>query len=144
MGLFKKEPYETMTDQEFVDEMIRVFDIRLSLEHHLAVRGYSSFLSAQDPSHTHWQMAGYRISRHSDGRNVGHWYSKTYHSASFRAFSMCQSNFLSLRTFHTVPFGNRVQIHICCSLFPSLVFSHLSGKFQMKYAWIFRFAYKNI
>ena len=37
MGLFRKEPYETMTDQEFVDEMIRVFDIRLSLEHAISI-----------------------------------------------------------------------------------------------------------
>lgn len=37
MGLFRKEPYETMTDQEFVDEMIRVFDIRLSPEHAISI-----------------------------------------------------------------------------------------------------------
>ena len=37
MGLFRKEPYETMTDQEFVDEMIRIFDIRLMLEHAISI-----------------------------------------------------------------------------------------------------------
>lgn len=49
MGLFRKEPYETMTDQEFVDEMIRVFDIRLSLEHAISIlRDQEKGIAASD------------------------------------------------------------------------------------------------
>lgn len=44
MGLFKKEPYEMMTDREFIDEMIRIFDIRLMLEH--AIQEQADELSA--------------------------------------------------------------------------------------------------
>ena len=49
MGLFRKEPYETMTDQEFVDEIIRVFDIRLSPEHAISIlRNQEKGITASD------------------------------------------------------------------------------------------------
>lgn len=49
MGLFKKEPYEMMTDREFIDEMIRIFDIRLMLEHAISIlRDQEKGIAASD------------------------------------------------------------------------------------------------
>ena len=63
MGLFKKEPYETMTDQEFVDEMIRIFDIRLMLEHAISIlRDQEKGIAASDwKPKFEQQLRDYRI-----------------------------------------------------------------------------------
>lgn len=63
MGLFRKEPYETMTDQEFIDEMIRIFDIRLSLEHAIAIlREQEKGIAASDwQPKFEQQLRDYRI-----------------------------------------------------------------------------------
>lgn len=71
MGLFKKEPYETMTDQEFVDEMIRVFDIRLSLEHAISIlRDQDKGIAASDwQPKFEQQLKDYRIEETVDCSN---------------------------------------------------------------------------
>lgn len=63
MGLFRKEPYETMTDQEFIDEMIRIFDIRLMLEHAISIlRDQEKGIAASDwQPKFEQQLRDYRI-----------------------------------------------------------------------------------
>ena len=63
MGLFYKEPYETMTEQEFVDEMFRIFDIRLMLEHAISIlRDQENGIAASDwQPKFEQQLKDYRI-----------------------------------------------------------------------------------